>query len=141
MQQEVKDIVNRTPSSGFEELEKALGGLISSGAASKLSSMSTNDVEEKWSDYLGTLPEQMQKLSLVDQLTAHGTAAVETGVTLAKFVASVEHVAEVAEVVADASKCVSGVSRLFHLLALSAHGVSMWAEANRGRRLLPVAHG
>ncbi len=141
LQQQVKDIVNRAPSSGFEGLEKALGGLISSGPASKLSSMSTNDVEEKWSDYLGTLPEQMQKLSPVDNLTAHGTAAVETGATLAKFVASVERVAEVAEVVVDASKCVSGVSMLFHLLALSAHGVSMWAEASLGRRVMPVALG
>ncbi len=87
------------------------------------------------------VPEQIQKLSILDGLIAHGTAGVETGATLTKLVASVERVAETAEFIADASKCVAGVSTLFHLIALSAHGVSMCAEANRGRRVLQVALG
>ena len=35
----------------------------------------------------------------------------------------------------------SGVSIVFHLVALSAQAVSMWAQANRGQRVLPVAVG
>ncbi len=135
LQQEMKD------ASGVEELEIALGGLPTSRVGNKPSSMPTDKVEENWLDNLTTIPEQMQKLSIVDELIVHGIAAVETGATLTKLVAGVERVAETAEFVADASKCIAGVSTIFHLVVLGAQGVLMCAEANRGRRVLPVALG
>ncbi len=61
--------------------------------------------------------------------------------TLAKFVASAERVTKTAELLANVSKCVAGVSTVSQLISLSAQGVSMCAEANRGRRVLPVALG
>ncbi len=122
LQKEMKDVF------GVEAIKSALGGV-------------PDKVEEKWSDILSSLPEQMQKLATMDELIAHGTAAVETGATLAKLVATVESVAETAEFIADVSKCVAGVSTIFQLVALSAQGVAMWAEANRGQRVLRVVLG
>ncbi len=52
-----------------------------------------------------------------------------------------ERVSEIAEFMAEVSKCVAGVNTVFHLVVLSARVVSMCAEANRGRRVLPVALG
>ncbi len=135
LRQEMKD------ASGIEELGIALGGLSSSTVGAEPSSVSTDEVEEKRRDKLVKLPEKLQRLSIVDELTAHGTAAVETGATLTKLVASVERVAETAEFVADVTKCAAGVSTVFQLISLSAQGVSMCVEANRGRRMLPVALG
>ncbi len=141
LQEVVNDIASRAPLSGVEELEKAFGRLFTCCVDIEPSSMPTDVVEGKWNGNLGTLPERMEKLSIVDELVTHGTAAVETGASLSKLVACVERVAETAEFVADVSKCVSGVSTIFHLLALSAQGVSMCAEASRGRRVLPFALG
>ncbi len=62
---------------------------------------------EKWSDNLGSLSDKMEKLSIVDAPTLHGTTLVETGVTLSKLSASVKRVARTAEFVADAAKCVA----------------------------------
>ncbi len=138
LQKQVRDAASRGPSAGVEEFEIGVGGLTTSTVVSNHSSMSA---ENKWGDNLVLLPEQMQKLSIVDELTAHGTATVETGAALTKLVASVERVAETAELMADVSKCVAGVSTVFHLVVLSAQAVSMCAEANRGRRVLPVALG
>ncbi len=141
LQEEVKDISNRAPSSAAEELAQVLGRSVTSRVGRKPSSFPTDDIGAKWSDNLGTLPEQMKKLSIVDDLIAHGTAAVETGATLSKLVASVERVTETAEFVADASTCIAGVNTIFHLVALTAQGVSLYVEANRGRKMLPVAFG
>ena len=138
LQKQVRDATSRGPSAGAEELEIAVGGLTASTVTSNQSSIST---ENKWGDNLVYLPEQIQKLSIVDDLTAHGTAVVETGAALTKLVASVERVSETAEFMADVSKCVAGVSTVFQLVGLSAQVVSMCAEANRGRRVLPVALG
>ncbi len=134
MQQQVKDVANRGPSCGVEEIEKALGGFGISRIGTELTSFSTGKVEEKPTDNFGTLREQMEKASFVDELIAHGTAAVETCAALSKLVA--EHVADTAEVVGDGVKCVAGVSTVFHLVALGAKGVAMCAEASRGRRVL-----
>ncbi len=81
----------------------------------------------------------MEKPSFVDELILHGTAAVESCAALTKLV--VEHVADTAEVVGDAAKCVAGLSTFFHLVALGAKAVSMCAEASRGRRVLLVLLG
>ncbi len=100
---------------------------------------STHEVEQKWSDGCGTILNRMlQKLTIVDELTAHDTAAVETGATLAKLVTSLECVAETTKFVADASKCVAGASTVFHLVRLTTQTVLMCAEVKRGRRVLPV---
>ncbi len=141
LQKEINDIARRAPLSGVEVLEKALGGLVNSSAVTKPCWTLKDEVQEVRSYRRGTLPEQVWKLSIVDELLVHGTNAVESGAALSKLVASVEHVAKAAEFVADVPKCVAGVGTVFHLLALSAHGVSMWAEANRGRKVLPVAIG
>ena len=133
LQKEMKDAC------GIEKLEIALGGLATSMAATKLSSRSADNVEEKWSDDLCTLPEQMQKLSIVEKLTTHGAATVGLAGTLEKLVSSAERETETAELFADLSKRVTGVSTIFQLVSLSAQGVSIWAEANRGQRVLPVA--
>ncbi len=138
LQKQVRDAASRGPSAGVEELEIAFGALTPSTVASNPSSTPT---ENKWGDNLVHLPEQMQKLSLVDDLTSHGTAAVKTGAAFTKLVANVERVAETAEFMADVSKCVAGVSTVFHLVVLSAQVVSMCAEANRGRRVLLFALG
>ncbi len=140
LQQQLRDVANGVSSSGLEEFVKWVGGMDINTVATKPSSMATGKIEER-NDNLAHLPEQMEKLSIVDELIAHGTAAVETGATLTKLVASVERVAETAEFIADASKCVAGVSTAFHLVALSAQGESLCAEAKRGRRVLPVALG
>ncbi len=58
------------------------------------------------------------------------------GATLTKLVASVVQIAVIAEFVVDVSKCVTGVGTVFHLVGLGAQGISMCAEARRGRRVL-----
>ena len=140
LEKQVRDVAVRGPSTGVEELEIAFGGLTVGKVGTERSSMASDRVEES-NERLVNLPEQMQKLSIVNDVIAQGMAAVETGTALTKLVASVESVAETAEFLADASKCVTGVSAIFHLVALSAQGVSMCAEANRGHRVLPVALG
>ena len=100
--------------------------------------MSTDTVEGKWSDKLGTLPEQMERLAIVSKLTLHGAAAMGSGATMKTLVVSAENVAETAKLIGDVSKVVRGVSNIFHLLALIAQGMSMYAEASRGRRTLPA---
>ena len=134
LQREVRDIANRSPSCGVAEIERTLGGL-----SADLYSFPVDRLEGKRTDNLGTLSEQTEEPSILDELIAHGSAAVETCAALSKLVA--EHVAETAEVVADLSKCVAGVSTIFHLVALGAQGVSMCAEASRGRRVLHVLLG
>ncbi len=84
------------------------------------------------------LDRMLQKLTIVDELTAHGGGAVETGATLVKLVASLERVAESAERAADATKCAAGISTIFHLVGLTTQSALMCAEAKRGRRVLPV---
>ena len=121
------------------ELEFALGGSANSAVGTKPSSKSTGKVDEKRRDKLVKLPEKLQRLSIVDELIANGTAAVETGATMTKLVASIERVAETAEFIADVSKCTAGVSTVFQLVSLSAQGLSMCMEANRGQRVLPAA--
>ncbi len=134
LQQEVQDIANRATSYEVEEIEKALGGFVTSEVGKEFSSFSTSKVKGKRTDNHGAPPEEMEKLSIVDQLTAHGTAAVQSCAALSKLVA--EHLGETAVVVGDATKFVAGVSSIFHLVALGAKGVSMFAEASRGRRVL-----
>ncbi len=141
LQQEINDIARRAPLSGMEEFEKALSGLFNSRAVTKPSLMQTDEGRETTSNSLGTLTGQIGKLPIVDELLVYGTTAVETGAALSKLVASVENVGKAAELVADISKCVAGVGSVFHLLALSAQGLAMCAEAKRGRRVLPVALG
>ncbi len=141
MQPEINDVARRAPSSEVEELEKALSGLTTSIVGTKSSSMSFYSVEERCCNILGALPEQMQKLTAVDDLTVHGAAGVETGATFTKLMTGVESVAETAEFIADVSKCVTGVSTIFHLVALRAQVVRMCVEAERGQRILPVALG
>ncbi len=133
--------MNGAQSTGAVKLEKTLGGLVSGFARSKPSPISADEVETKWIDNLGTLPEQMQKLSHVDKLTAHGARVVGSGATLTTSVSGVERVAETAKSIADVTKCVAGVSALFHLVSQTAQGVSRCVEANRGRRVLPSALG
>ncbi len=129
------NLANRTPSSRIEELENALHGLITSSAATKPSSMSADAVKSKCSEFLGTLPEQMEKLSIVDKLAAQGTALMGSGIALAT---RVERVAETAKLIGDASKFAAGVSSIFQLVALGAQGASMWATAVYGQRALPI---
>ncbi len=136
LQQVVKDIVNRAPSSGAEELEEALGVLVTS--CDDPHSTSTDNKKRKLSDFLGTVPEKMEKITILDKLTAQGAAAVGSSATLA---ARVEHVAETAKLIGDASKVVAGVSAIFNLVALGAQGVSLCAKAMHGRRVLPIALG
>ncbi len=137
LQQRVKDVASHSPSSTAEELEKGIGGLISKN----IPTVTPYNVTENQDDNLRMLQERIQKLTIVDELTAHSTAAVETGATFTTIMASVELVAETAEYVASLSKSFAGVSTVFHLVALSAHVASMCAEANRGRRVLPIALG
>ncbi len=139
LQQQLRDPAKSGPSSGVEEFV-GVGEFGISSVTTKPSSMSMDKVEE-WSDNLGNLAEQMQKLSIVDELIELGTAVVETGATLAKLVVSLKCLVETAEFIAGASKCVAGVSTVFRLVALSAEGASMCAETNRGRRVFPVALG
>ncbi len=138
LEKQVRDAASHGHSTGVEELRNAFGELFTNRVPPKPSSMS---MDNEWSDNPVYISEHIQKLSVVDEMMAHGIAAVETGATLTKLVACVECVAKTAEYVADASKCVAGVSTVFHLVALSARAVSMCAEANRGRRVLPVALG
>ncbi len=86
LQRELKYIANRAPSSGVDGLEQFLGGFMNGKLDEEPFSISTNEVENKWSENLITLREQLQKLSIVDQAIAHGTAAMETGAILSKFV-------------------------------------------------------
>ena len=133
LQQQLQDLACRTASFGAEEFEKAVGGLVPYYVTATQCSSSTDDVRN--------YSEQMEKLAVVDGLIDHGTAVVETGAALAKLVESVKHVTEIAEFVGNVSKGVAGVSTVFQLVALGARGVSMCAEASRGRRVLPVALG
>ncbi len=129
--------VSRAPSYGVNEIEKALGGFITSRVGTEVSSLRTYKVEGKRADNLGTLPERMEKLTIVYELIAHGTAAVETCAAFSKLVT--EHEEDTAEVVGDAAKCVADVSKFFHLVALAAQGVVgvvLCAEASRGWRVL-----
>ncbi len=64
-------------------------------------------LEEKLTDELAKLPEQMDELSVVDNLIAHSAAGVWTGATLATLVANVKQLAETAGFVADVTKCVA----------------------------------
>ncbi len=141
LQQEMQDIVNRGASCGMEEIEKGVGGLFSADIAAIPCSSTTDKVEGKWIDNLSGLHKKMEKLAVVDELIVHGTAEVETGATLANLLASPTQIAETAEFVADVTKSVTAVSTVFHLISLGAQGVSMCAEARRGRRVLPVALG
>ncbi len=102
--------------------------------------MSTKVLEE-WGVNFVYLPEQMQKLNAVDELTSYDTPAVETGAELTRLVAGVGSVADATESVANLSKCIAGMSTVFHLVALCAQRASMCAEANGGKRVLPVALG
>ncbi len=134
LQQKVRDVANRVPSSGVEKLGKAFGGLATCSDA-KPSSLSTDEGEGWWS----TLPKQLEKLSMVDKLTAQGAGAVGSGSTMAMLLTNMEHVAETAKSIGDVSKGVAGVSSIFNLVALCEQGVSMCAEANRGQMVLPIA--
>ncbi len=120
-------------------IERTLGGFGISRISADLSSISVDRLEGNRTDNFGTLPEQTEEPSILDELIDYGSAAVETCAALPKFVA--EHVAETAEAVADQSKCVAGVSTIFHLVALGAQGVSMCADASRRRRVLLVILG
>ncbi len=80
----------------------------------------------------------MEKLVVLDQLTAHGAVAVETGVLMADSVAGLECVAEVAECLANLSKGVTGASTVFHLVKLTSRIVLMCAEGNPGQWVPPV---
>ncbi len=73
LQQEMKK------ASGVKELEIVLDGLAPTMVGTKPFSMSTEGMKEKRSDILRTLPEQIQKLSAVDDVLSQGNAAVETG--------------------------------------------------------------
>ncbi len=141
LQQEMKDLASRAPSSGVEELGKTVGGLAPGIVGIELSSTSPSKMGKKWRDKLSALPEQMKKLSILDDLTAHGAGTVGSTATLTKLVASVECVKETAELLGDLSKFVGCVSSIFKLVSLSAQGVAMWAEAKRGETVLPVALG
>ncbi len=83
----------------------------------------------------------MLKLNTVGELIENITEAVETGATFTKLVIIVDRVVQTAELLADVSKSVSGLSAIFYLVALNAQGLSMWAEASRGQRELPVRSG
>ncbi len=139
LQHDIKNVASRGSSFGVAELDQVLGRLVSSFFGTKLSSMSTDMTEAKWIHSLGTLPELVEKLTMVDKLTAHSAVALGSGVTLETLVESAERVAETAKLIANVSKVVAGVSAVFHLLALIAEGISMCAEVSRGRRILPAA--
>ena len=137
--EEMKDAASLAALSGLGEREITVGGLATSMIRNEPSSMSPDEVEEQRMDNLNTLPKQLEKLSIVDKLTAQGAAAVGSGAALAKLATSSKCVTETAELLAGLSKGVAGVSAIFQLVSLSAKGVSMCAEASRGRRLLPFA--
>ncbi len=101
----------------------------------KPSSLSTDEEEGRWS----TLAKQMEKLSMVDKLTAQGAGAVGSGSTMAMLLTNMEHVAETAKLIGDVSKGVAGVSSIFNLIALCRQGVPLCAEVNRGQKVLPIA--
>ncbi len=133
---------NSEASLSMEQHEQGPGGLLPSfvpSAMPELSSISSDNVEEKQTNNLEVLQEQVKKLAIVDSLTAHGSAAVGSGATFAKLVAGVGNGAETVKFLADTSKCIGGVGAVFQLIALSAQGVSMCTEAYRGRKVLPVA--
>ncbi len=106
----LQEEATRAPSCGVEEIEKALGGFVTSRIRTELSWFSPVNVEGKRSDNLGAISEQMEKASFVDELIAHGPAAVESCASLSKLAA--EHVVDAAEVVGNAAKCVAGLSTL-----------------------------
>ncbi len=142
LQQRVRALASYSQASGGPELAKQIGELVVNDVASLVSqssSVSTHDPETKRVDKLSALPGQMQKLAVVHELNGHATAAVETGSTLVKLLESAECVVETAEFVADVAKGVAGVSTVFQLVVLCARLVSMYAESNRGCRVLPVA--
>ncbi len=74
----------------------------------------------------------MEKLSIVDKLTAQGAAAPGLGGTLQNLTAGAERVAETAELLANISKCIAGFSTIFQLVSLNAKEVSMSLEASSG---------
>ncbi len=135
MEQEIKDVASSVPSSVLEKVEKALSGLLNRYVCSNTSSPSPINIEDKRSNTVDTV------LTLVGKLNTDGAAAVGSGATAANLVASVGRVAETAKKIADVSKCVGGVSSIFHLVAPGAQGASTCMEANRGRKVLPVALG
>ncbi len=93
-------------SPGVEKLQKF---------CAELSLMSIDNIgkaEEAWNDNLCKLPEHMRKLTLVDELIAHSLTTVGTGASLTKLGACVERVAETAELPANISKSVAGVSAI-----------------------------
>ncbi len=132
--QELRDAAIRAPPSTAD-------GLASSMVGTEPFSMPSDKEEEKWRNNLNTLPKQMEKLSIVDKLTASVATAVGSGATFAKLMASAECVTETTEFLADLSTGVAGVSATFQLVSLSAKGVSMCVEASRGQRVLPIALG
>ena len=141
LQQQLQDIANRVSSYGVEELEEGVRRLVPTNVAAIPSSFSTNKAGERWTDGLRKLPEHLEKLKVVDQLTNHGTAGAGSAATMVKLVTCVDQVAETAQFVADLSKSIAGVGTIFNLVALRAKGVSRCAEASRGRRELPAALG
>ncbi len=88
-----------------------------------------------WSDTRGMILEQMEKLTILDELTADGAATIGTGATSADLVTDLDGVIEVVECVTNASKRGTGASSVFHLLKLAAQTVLMCAGANRGQRV------
>ncbi len=137
VEQQVKDAVNRRPSSRVEESGNGVDATTRLGIEPSL--LSTDRMQKKWGDNITYLPRQMQKLQIVDDLISYSATTVETGATLTKLITSVKCVAETAEFIADISKCVAGVSTVSHIVALVARGVGMCIEAKRGQRVLPVA--
>ena len=91
----------------MDELEKTLGGFLTDRVGTELPSLLTDKGEGKRTSNPGILPERMEKLTIVDELIAHGAAAVETCAAFSKLVA--EHVGDTAELVGDAAKCAAGV--------------------------------
>ncbi len=91
--------------------------------------MPTDKMVKTWSDGFGSISEQMKELLIGDRIIALGKAAVETGAVFAKLVGSMEFVMKKAQFAAYVSNGVAEVNEIFRLIALSAHGVSMCAEA------------
>ncbi len=141
LQQEMKDAVSRAPSARLKEPENATGGLATDIVGIEPFSMLPDEVEEQWTDILSMLPEQLKKLSNVDQLTSQTAAAVASAAAFAKLAASAERMTETAEFIVSVSTGIAGVSAIFQLVSLGAKGVSMCVRASLGRRILPIALG
>ena len=139
LQQRVRDFVRQHQSTNVDKVAKGIGGIIVGNSALPARSSCETIDETEWIVNLGNLPEQMEKLNMVDDLSVQTTAAVETASTLVKLVSSAECVKETAEFIADATKCVAGMSTVFQLVVIYARILSMYVEANRGSRVFPVA--